>query len=69
MYIKAKVKESQEVTYLNTDRYDRFIILKDQVEGVGIDNYSIFLEKTPELKEQLDSLLIPKTSKGFEKFN
>ncbi len=68
MYIKAILKESKQSVYLNTDKYDRFVVCKDEVEAIGIDNLSLYLEKTKELNEELNSLLPLKTTKGFEKF-
>jgi hypothetical protein len=77
MYIRAILKEpdtvieipkNNTVVYINTDRYDRFVIDKDQVEAVGIDNLSLYLQKTKELKDQLDILITQASSKGFENF-
>jgi hypothetical protein len=68
MFIKAVLKESDTIVYINTDRYDRFVIDKDQVEAVGVDNLSLYLQKTKELKDQLDTLITQVSSKGFENF-
>jgi len=67
MYIK--VEELDGTTrYLNLTQNSDFEIQKDKVIAWGVDNRSMDLKKTKELKEQLDSLLPNKTSKGFEKF-
>jgi hypothetical protein len=68
MFIKAVLKESDTIVYINTDRYDRFVIDKDQVEAVGVDNLSLYLQKTKELNDQLNTLITQASSKGFENF-
>jgi hypothetical protein len=68
MYIRAILKETDTIVYINTNRYDRFVIDKDQVEAVGVDNLSLYLQKTKELKDQLDTLITQASSKGFENF-
>ena len=67
MYIKVKEIDGL-VNYLNLDQYQNFEVEKDRVIGWTLDNRSIYIEKTKELNDQLNSLLPAKTSKGFEKF-
>lgn len=68
MYIKAKDLTDGATRYLNTSQYTSFLVEKDKVIAWTPDNLTLELQKTPELNEQLNSLLIGKTSKGFEKF-
>jgi hypothetical protein len=67
MYIIAKDKDGY-VQYLNPDHFVRFSVEEKAVFAWTPDNLNIELEKTKELKEQLDKLSAV-TTKGFEKFN
>jgi hypothetical protein len=68
MYIKAKDLVDGTTRYLNSNHYTSFVVEKDKVVAWTPDNLTLELQKTPELNEQLNSLLLEKTSKGFEKF-
>lgn len=68
MYIKAKDLADGATRYLNTSHYTSFVVEKDKVIAWTPDNLTLEFQKTEELKLQLDSLLVGKTSKGFENF-
>lgn len=67
MYIIAKDKAGY-VQYLNTAHFVRFSVEEELVFAWTPDNLNIELQKTKELKTQLDDLGIKKTTEGFEKF-
>jgi len=67
MWIKAKDKDGQ-VTYINPVFVTRFVVEDKFVVAWSNDNLMVEYQKTPDLKEQLDKLLIQEklSSPGFE---
>ena len=67
MYIKGTDKDGM-IRYINSNHVENIAIESEFVVVWFPDHLSIELQKTKELKEQLDSLLINQSSKGFENF-
>ena len=69
MWIIAKDADDQ-VNYINPAFVTRFTVEEKGVTAWGPDNLSLSLQKTKDLKNQLDALatLPQTTSPGFENF-
>lgn len=67
MYILAEDDNGYK-QYINTDKIVRFSVEEKSVFAWTPDNLNIELQKTKELKTQLDALTTKQTTEGFEKF-